>query len=278
MNEFFSKDSIRVLDVTLKIKDIERSLDFYVNKLGFKLISSDNNLYKLGVNEEVLVTLVEDKNAIAKSATTGLYHYAILLPNRKFLGQLIKHFIETKLPIVGGSDHGVSEALYLNDPDGNGIEIYSDRHSSEWEFENDEVIMGSDPLDYLDLINDSYADAWTGFPIGTKMGHVHYHVSTLDEAVVFFVDIIGLNQMLNYGGSAIFLSSHGYHHHLGMNTWAGTNVLNKPANMVGLESYHLNTGSNRDSLIKRLNEAKIDILEDELGTYIYDVNNVKVYF
>lgn len=278
MENFFTENTIRVTDVTLKIKDIKRSLEFYVDNLGFELISTNNNYYHLGVDDNVLVTLLEDKNATPKAATTGLYHYAILLPNRKYLGQLINHFIKIKQPIVGGSDHGVSEALYLNDPDGNGIEIYADRESVLWEYDNDEVIMTSDPMDYGSLIQDSYQSLWTGIPSGTMMGHVHYHVATLSEASHFFIDIVGLNQMLNYGGSAMFLSSDGYHHHLGMNTWAGTNVLNKPDEMVGLVSYNLITGINRNALIKRFNDNNVDIREDEQGTFVYDVNNVKMYF
>lgn len=277
-NKFFTNDTIRVESVTLKIKDIKTSLDFYVEKLGFKLISSNNNVYNLGVDNNILVTLVEDTKATAKAPTSGLYHFAILLPNRKYLGQLINHFIKISLPIIGGSDHGVSEALYLNDPDGNGIEIYADREDATWEYDNNEVIMVSDPLDYQSLIQASYQKLWEGLPTGTIIGHVHYHVATLSEAANFFIDVIGFNQTLLYGGSALFLSSDNYHHHLGLNTWAGTSVLSRPSEMVGLVSYKLNTGNKLEELIRRINEHNITILYDENGTYVFDVNNCKVYF
>lgn len=277
-NKFFTDNTIRVESVTLKIKDMKRSLDFYVDKLGFKLISNKDNVYNLGVDNNILVTLVEDTNATPKAPTSGLYHFALLLPNRKYLGQLINHFIRINLPIIGGSDHGVSEALYLNDPDGNGIEIYSDREDTSWEYDNGEVIMGSEQLDYQSLIQVSYQKLWEGLPSETIMGHVHYHVATLSEAANFFIDVIGFNQMLLYGGSALFLSSDNYHHHLGLNTWAGTNVLNRPNEMVGLISYKLKTGNKLEELIRRINEHNITILNDELGTYVFDVNNCKVYF
>lgn len=278
MRKFFNKDTIRVDYLTLKIKDIKTSLDFYLNKLGLTLIKEEAKKYYLGVGNNVLIILVEDKNAKAKERTTGLYHFALLLPNRKYLGQLINHFIKVEQPIVGGSDHGVSEALYLNDPDGNGIEIYADNNSDEWEFIGDEVVMLSDPLDYRSLIQDAYQKVWTEMPSETIIGHVHYHVATIAEASHFFIDVIGLNEMLMYGDTAMFLSSDEYHHHLGINTWAGQNVLNRPDEMIGLVSYHLNTGNNRENLILRINEHHIEIKEDNIGTFIYDVNNVKVYF
>ncbi|MDY0276613.1 MAG: VOC family protein [Acholeplasma sp.] len=279
MSKYHSDNNLFVTKVTLLVSNINESLDFYQKSLGLKLKKQEGNVYSLGTSERELVDLVYDSKAIKRGRTTGLYHFAILLPNRKYLGQLINHFIKIEQKIVGGSDHGVSEALYLKDPDGNGIEIYADRDDSLWQYENNEIIMYTEGMDYESIIKDAYQDEWQGLPNGTVMGHLHLHVADLDVASNFFIDVIGFNQMLFYGESALFLSSDGYHHHIGLNTWNGTDIFNRPMNMVGLVAYELNIPKkNEEDFFKRLRDNKIEMLLDNSKHYIKDINDVRVYF
>lgn len=277
MLEFHNNKILHVENVTLIVKDIQRSIKFYQESLGMVLHENNEGYYELGTQEKVLVRLKEDVNAKAKERTTGLYHFAILLPNRKFLGQIINHFIKIKQKIVGGSDHGVSEALYLNDPDGNGIEIYADRKKEAWPTKNNEIIMYTEEMDYNDLILNAEEAEYDEIPKNTVIGHVHFHVRDLLEATNFFIDILGFNQMLFYGDSANFLSDGMYHHHVGINTWNG-NVKDRDNNMVGLESYQLNIPLNkRKEVIDRIIENNILINEIDNKKYILDINNVKVF-
>lgn len=280
MNKFHTKDFLFVDLVTLIVKDLNESLRFYQNVLGFIIKDEDINSYTLGSKNHNLIKIVEDKDALPKAKTTGLYHLALLLPNRHYIGQLMKHFMALNQKIIGGSDHGVSEALYLSDPDGNGIEIYSDRDSFEWEYnDGGEVIMYTEMMDYENMLLNAYDNPWEEIPEDTIMGHVHFHVNDLTKGVEFFIDTLGFQKTLNYGGSAIFLSDKKYHHHVGMNIWNGITANNRPVNMVGLESYHLTVPKNYlNDLINRINEKGYEIKNDDNGRYIVDINDVKVYF
>src|SRR5690554_5749089 len=151
MENYHTKAFMQVTDVTLMVSNIETSLKFYQEAFGFKLLEKVDNIYKLGTHTGThLITLINNPLATPKQRTTGLYHYAILLPSRAHLGQFIKHMIATKTQVTGGADHGISEALYLDDPDGNGIEIYVDKPKNEWP-RFDEVV--NSPMDYQGLVN-----------------------------------------------------------------------------------------------------------------------------
>ncbi|VEU79725.1 VOC family protein [Haploplasma axanthum] len=279
MSKYHTADNLYVDNVTLMVKDIDKSLKFYTESLGLTLLNNKSNIYELGTKKRVLVILIHNENALPKERTTGLYHFALLLPDRRFLGQLINHFIVINQKIVGGSDHDVSEALYLSDPDGNGIEIYADRLDTLWKYENDEIVMSTEAMDYEDLIKHAYNAKWTEMPEDTVMGHVHFHVTSLINAGNFFIDTLGFNQMLYYGTSALFLSNKGYHHHVGLNTWNGVTAKNRADNMVGLVGYHLNVPKDEEeALLERISFSKREILNDENGRYIVDVNKVKIYF
>ena len=167
---------------------------------------------------------------------TGLFHFALLLPERADLGMIIKHFSENKIAI-GASDHKVSEALYLSDPDGNGIEIYTDRDPSEWDWENGEVAMSTDPLDRESVVASSEGERWNGLPRETLMGHVHLHVAHLPEAKTFY-NALGFEVAAKYP-QALFMSNGKYHHHIGLNTWSGEGAAKPSTNSVGLQSYTL---------------------------------------
>lgn len=285
MKKYHSKGVSKVTSVELMVKDINVSLNFYQNVLGMKLLEQNNKTYHLGTEDsKPLIKLVENKFAQPKIRSTGLYHFALLMPERKHLGQLINHFIAIKQYITGGSDHGVSEALYLNDPDGNGIEIYTDKPDNVWKIlENNQIKMETLPLDYEDLVANAYSnyDEYANpfaMPKGTIMGHVHYHVSNLQQAKEFFVGVLGFQTTLDFNNTALFLSDKRYHHHIGLNVWNGENAKNNPDDVVGLKSYDLSVRKdNFYKIISNLTDKNISILEQsENSAKFKDVNNVTV--
>ena len=149
----------------------------------------------------------------------GLYHFAILLPDRAALGRFLAHLASIGAA-AGMSDHFVSEAIYLTDPDGLGIEVYADRPRSEWRHEGGELAMTTIPLDAQSVVDAAHGEPWTGAPAGTTMGHVHLHVTDIDRASAFYHDALGFDRMVWSYPGALFLAAGGYHHHLGTNTWA----------------------------------------------------------
>src|SRR5262249_15836204 len=176
--------------------------------------------------------------------TTGLYHFAILVPSRADLSRALRRLAETDTVLQGAADHGVSEALYLADPDGNGIEIYRDRPRAEWPFVDGQLRMGADPLDSDGLLAvsegaDSPDSPYSGLARATTIGHVHLHVSNLESARRFYVDVLGFTLMQRYGPSALFVSAGGYHHHIGLNTWAGVGAPPPPPGAIGLKYFEV---------------------------------------
>lgn len=209
--------------VRLQVADLERSLAWYGRVLGLGAVDRQAGWAALGVpGEPVLVELHERPGArrVLRGQRLGLFHYALLLPGRAMLGRLVRHLGELQEPL-GASDHRVSEALYLTDPDGLGIEVYADRPRATWAREGAELVMTTEPLDLLELARAGEEDGpWQGIPPGTVMGHVHLHVGALDRASVFYHEGLGLHRTVWSYPGALFLSAGGYHHHLGLNTWA----------------------------------------------------------
>jgi catechol 2,3-dioxygenase len=225
--------------VELTVTDLERSVTFYTRQLGMKLHRRDEGRADLGAGQADQVRLVENPQARRAPRTTGLYHFAILTPSRLELARALWRIAETQAPVQGFADHGVSEAIYLADPDGNGIEIYRDRPRTEWPYRNGELQMDTDPLDTDNLLAElsEPEEVWSGLHPDTVMGHMHLHVSNLREAENFYRTVIGFELIQYYGGSAAFLSAGGYHHHVGLNTWAGVGAPPPPADAVGLRWY-----------------------------------------
>jgi catechol 2,3-dioxygenase len=172
-----------------------------------------------------LVELHERKGVrpAASRRHLGLYHFAILLPDRAALGRFVRHVAALGVR-VGASDHRVSEALYLSDPDGLGIEVYADRPREQWTRRGRELVMATDPLDFDEVVRAAGDGVWTGMPAGTVMGHVHLHVGDLRDAAAFFSEGLGFDRVVWSYPGALFLSAGGYHHHLGTNTWAGADA------------------------------------------------------
>ena len=213
-------DATHIGAVTLQVSNLERSVEFYRDFLGLAEIAKDAESAELGVDGRTLVRLRAGARGPLLARRLGLYHFAILLPDRPSLGRALDHLVRNGLR-PGASDHLVSEALYISDPDELGIEIYRDRRRDEWTSTNRQLNMATDPLDFEDVINAGGGQQWTGMPSGTVIGHVHLHVGDIDEAKAFYHNAVGLDVMVWSYPGALFLAAGGYHHHLGTNTWAG---------------------------------------------------------
>ncbi|HEU0053438.1 MAG TPA: VOC family protein [Longimicrobium sp.] len=217
-------DATRLGRVVLQVADLERSLAYYEGVLGFRALERGGGSAVLAAHgdDAPLVELRERPGAAPAPGRgkLGLYHFAILLPDRAALGRFVAHLAETG-ERAGASDHFVSEALYLHDPDGLGIEVYADRPRSIWRHSGRQLVMATEPLDLPGLVRAAGGARWTGMPAGTTIGHVHLHVGDLERAAAFYHDGVGLDAVVWSYPGALFLSAGGYHHHLGLNTWAG---------------------------------------------------------
>ena len=220
-------EATRLGAVRLQIADLERSLAFYQSVLGLRLVRQSAGQAALAAHddERVLVELIERAGArsAARAGRLGLYHYAILLPDRAALGRFAGHLSASGIR-AGASDHRVSEAFYLHDPDGLGIEVYADRPRSAWRRVGRQLMIATDPIDMRGVLSAAQGQDWTGMPAGTVIGHVHLHVGDLPQAASFYSEALGFDRITwNYPG-ALFLGAWGYHHHVGTNVWAGTNA------------------------------------------------------
>ncbi|MGN7398290.1 VOC family protein [Cytobacillus praedii] len=238
---FHREPNVFVSHVHLKVADLQRSIEFYQQVIGFQLLEQTKNKASLSADgKTVLVTIEQPETIHSKQLrTTGLYHFALLLPSRSDLAKVIEHFIKIGYPLQGASDHLVSEALYLADPDGNGIEIYADRPSSTWEWNNEEVVMSTERLDIESILAEGDGKPWAGLPSDTLMGHIHLHVSELHKTEEFYCKGLGFNVVTRYGGQALFISTGCYHHHIGLNTWNGIGAPAPSENSVGLKHFTL---------------------------------------
>jgi catechol 2,3-dioxygenase len=221
--------------VHLTISNLDRSVGFYESRLGFAVHRRENGTAHLGAGGADLLVLSQSETAPRVRGTTGLYHFAILTPSRADLGRALKRLVDTGTVLQGAADHGVSEAIYLADPDGNGIEIYRDRPREQWPFVGQGLRMGADPLDLDGILAEADGVNPAGLALRTVIGHVHLHVSHLDAAERFYVGVLGFDLMQRYGPSALFVSAGGYHHHIGLNTWAGVGAPPPPDGAIGLK-------------------------------------------
>jgi catechol 2,3-dioxygenase len=214
---------VRLGPVRLQVAELERSLAFYRRVLGLRVLQQSGAHATLGAepDDTPLVELYERPGAtpVPPGGRLGLYHYAILLPDRTSLGRFVAHLARIG-ERAGASDHKVSEALYLQDPDGLGIEVYADRPRSEWQHRAGQLVMATDPLDLQSLVRAAGTVRWSGMPAATVIGHVHLHVGDLAQAEAFYHGAVGFDKVVWSYPGALFLSAGGYHHHLGLNTWA----------------------------------------------------------
>ncbi len=222
--------------VALRVRDLAAQTAYYRDAIGLAVLADGPGLAVLGVDGEALVRL----EAGAKPATSpaGLFHLALLLPSRSALADWLAHAVKTGVGLEGASDHLVSEALYLSDPEGNGIEIYRDRRRADWPRRDGAVAMATQRLDLDALLAEASPGDYAGMPGGTRMGHIHLRVGDTDAADAFYRDALGFDLMVRYPGAS-FLASGGYHHHIGANIWGSRGAGPRRPGEAGLDFFEL---------------------------------------
>ena len=225
--------------VVLKVNDLEKMTAFYQEAIGLDILEKQAHATVLGVKSDnaPLVELIEIPKVSSRTVTAGLYHLAILLPTRGDLGAMLYHLVTKKYDLIGASDHGYSEALYLNDPEGNGIEIYRDKPVEEWDIRPDGRIEGITAAMDTEAVVQSMEKLFAGIPSGTKMGHVHLTVHDLESTEDFYVNVLGIELKSNFFGQAKFFASGNYHHHIGSNVWSGRNLPAPMDTQTGMAYY-----------------------------------------
>jgi catechol 2,3-dioxygenase len=256
--------------VHLTVADLDRSERWYAHALGLDA-ARDDGVARLSVGGNELLVLYEERGAQPVRGHTGLYHYALLVPERSDLARWLAHVAQERIPLTGLSDHFVSEAIYLRDPDGHGIEIYRDRPRERWEHVGNTIRMGVEPLDVEDLLSAS-GGGTALVPAGTRMGHVHLHVADLGAAAAFYRDALGFDEMARLGDQARFLSAGGYHHHIGTNTWAGHGATPPPPGSAALRhaTIVLPDAAERDRVAGRAADAGAEPVEVAGGILVRD--------
>lgn len=225
--------------VKLRVADLEESVAYYTKVIGLKIIEESQGKVSLGTGGKILLYLEEGQELKRHpDRHAGLYHFALLLPSRADLADVVKFYVLNRVPF-GASDHGVSEAIYLNDPDGNGIEVYADKPDTGWKWINGEIQMTTDPLDGDSLLKEASDTEWHGLPDGTIMGHIHLYMRHLGDAAAFYNDVLGFETVVSGYPGALFVSTGSYHHHIGLNTWHGANAPSVNPDEAGMEWFSI---------------------------------------
>lgn len=253
--------STTVGTVYLTVADLDRSIAFYERMLGLRAGERDGDTASMFAGDEQLLSLTEQAGAQPVHGHTGLFHFAVLLPERVDLARWFVHAADAGAPITGLSDHFVSEAIYLRDPDGHGIEVYADRPKDTWLYEDGSLSVGASPLDTTGLIAELGPDPvdspYERMPDGTRMGHVHLHVAELEHMDAFYRDVLGFDVMGTWPGQATFLSAGGYHHHVAGNLWAGRGATPPPPGSAALRMATIVSPdiAERDRLVARVADS-----------------------
>jgi catechol 2,3-dioxygenase len=262
--------------VALTVSNLDRSVGYYQNYIGLRVQENSSDSAVLSAGETPLVRLHQLPNAARSRGMTGLYHFALLLPSRLELAKALSHLVGTQTPISGAADHLVSEAIYLNDPDGHGIEIYRDRPRETWYNQDGQLVGDTLPLDIEGLIGELNGSepAFEGLPDGTVMGHMHLHVADILEAENFYQGVIGLNKPPStlHMPSASFLGVGGYHHHLAVNTWAGEGAPPPPDTAARMLNYEIlfPDSAALDTVLQRLDASYIEPQQTDRGWLVRD--------
>ena len=253
-------DATRLGPVRLLVADLQRSREYYEHVLGLREVASTATSLSMAPHGEdrVLVELVEQPGAAPADRRPhwGLYHFALLLPDRASLGRFVRHLAEVGIR-AGAGDHLVSEAFYLTDPDGLGIEVYADRPRDTWRRRGRELMLATDPVQVADLLRAAGDTTWNGMPAGTVVGHVHLHVGDIATAGDFYGETMGFDRTTWSYPGALFLGAGGYHHHVGTNTWAGAKASAPRADDARLLAWtvELPSASDVEALARRLDAA-----------------------
>src|ERR671939_1422667 len=260
----------RMGPVHLTVSDLDRSLDYYRTVIGLDVLEQGAGRATLGADSTELLGLVEGPGPQLWDAYPALYPFAPLSPARPSLARWLAPAVRDRVPLTGLSDHYVSEAIYLRDPDRHGIEIYADRPRELWEGKVGER-MTTEPLDVRDLLGEADGD-FDGLPAGTTMGHVHLKVAAIPAAVEFYRDVLGFDLVVERVPQAAFLSAGGYHHHLGANTWESAGASPPPEGSAALRhaTVVLPSAEARDEVLRRLADAGQEPEETATGTPVRD--------
>ena len=263
--------------VRLTVADLDREREFYERAIGLRVLDDqgddDGSTLRLGADGTVVVELIGDPDAPPRRrGTTGLFHLAILVPSRADLAGALRRVVGAGGPLAGASDHLVSEALYLADPEGNGIEIYRDRPREEWRRVDGQIEMATLPLDLDSLLAEQGEGESPHAPAGTRIGHVHLHVADLAAAEEFYAGVLGFDVTVRGYPGALFLSAGGYHHHIGVNTWAGEGAPAPPPGTRGLRDFAivLPGSAELDAAEGRLRDAGVEARRDAEGVHAAD--------
>ncbi len=259
--------------VHLTVHDLKRELAFYREVLGFKVQRREGNTVYLGGGGVEVLALTENPEARRVRGTTGLYHFAVLVPSRVELAYSLKRIAETETPVQGFADHLVSEAIYLADPEGNGIEIYRDRPRRDWYDAQGNFVMGTEELDLRSLLAElrDKPEQWSGLDPATRLGHMHLHVANIRAAEQFYAGVLGFGEMANLG-SAGFVSAGGYHHHIGFNIWGTAGAPPPPPDALGLHEFIVQL-PNLDELgkvVAQVRQANLPVEETDEGLLVRD--------
>jgi catechol 2,3-dioxygenase len=274
--------TLRLGPVHLNVTDLDRSIAFYEGSIGLRLHRREDEVAAMGVGGEDLLVLHEEPHARRAGRHAGLYHYALLYPSREELARAAVRLAETQTPVQGASDHGTHEAIYLPDPDGNGIELYADRPREAWpDLANPDRGGGPKPLDTGALLatvagEEPRREAGAGLAVG----HVHLHVGDLERGRAFYRDVLGFDLVMFFPGQAAFVSAGGYHHHLGFNTWRGLGVPPVPEGRVGLRHWTVVLDDPKEvaAVRERVEAAGIEAEEAEGGFLARDPWGIAVVF
>jgi catechol 2,3-dioxygenase len=271
---FANKTPLRIGAVGLKARDLSRLTDFYAQAIGLHVIDRDSKTARLGAGGVTLLELEAAPNALPDDPrSAGLYHTAFLQPTRGDLARWLVHAARNRVPLSGASDHLVSEAIYLDDPEGNGIEVYRDRPPPEWSWKGDRIQMATDRLDLDNLAADADNTSLQGAPDGLRVGHIHLRVGDLAKTQSFYCDLVGLNPTSGRHG-ALFMSSGHYHHHVGSNIWHSAGAGRRDEERSGLSWFAIEAANEaeREAALERLKQANAPLsgaeTRDPFGTMV----------
>ncbi|EIG7040754.1 VOC family protein [Listeria monocytogenes] len=273
-------EELRLGEVVLNVGHLKEMAGFYQEVIGLKLLEENERMVRLGVSgsDEALLVLKKIDNAVVPEVPRiGLFHTAFLLPTRESLADVLLHLAKSGYPIDGAGDHAYSEALYLHDIEGNGIEIYADRPKAEWMRDGDgNLPMVTEQVDVDSLLQIATDEPFTGMPNGTIIGHVHLQVADADKAEQFYKEVLGMN-LTTAIPSARFFAAGDYHHHIGSNVWAGLNLELLQENETGLAWFTIIT-PDKDAIITNLIEQGYDVKRLENTISVTDSNGIKIHF
>lgn len=275
-------ENTKIQSIDIRVRDLETSLNFYSELIGFKIIDKNNTEAILSSTGELpyILKFIEDKTAPVRiEGSTGLYHMAFLFPDRKELARVFMRLFKNNIKFQGFTDHLVSEAIYLPDPDGNGVELYVDKPRNQWKQTHGQIIMDSLPLN-LSIVTNELDDPeiWNGIHPDTKLGHVHFNVSDLNKAEEFYNEILGFKITNSLFPKALFYGTGGYHHHIGTNTWMLDRRANADESSLGMISYTISLPDKNiiNVIADRADKAGLPVTSGNEELIVKDYDNIKV--